>query len=363
LRCGFTTGAAASAAGVAAYLRSRRGEIPAVVELCFPDGRRRAIATNWRGGAEFAVVKDGGDDPDVTDKALILAKYLPVSAAALGPHDYLLEIGRAHLILRGGDGVGLCRRPGLDCAENHWAINPGPRKMLAANLARIGFGETPEWGLLTITVPEGGRLAQRTLNPRLGIVGGISILGTSGIVYPYSHKAYVKTIMVLVRALALAGGERLVLTTGGRTLRAAAERLPELDESCFVRIGDFIYDSLRAAQAQGLTQVVIACMPGKLCKYAAAYHNTHAANVDQTLAPLVEAFLAVGGDAATAAKLAACPAVRQALELIPAARLEACLGRLVERALGVLRDWFPTLHLRLLLFDFEGRLLLDRGSS
>ena len=280
--------------------------------------------------------------------------------------DYVIDIGLGKLILRGGAGVGLCRRQGLDCDEGKWAINKVPRQMIAENLNRSGFGKVEVCGLLTIEVANGRKLALKTLNAKLGIEGGISILGTSGIVYPYSHKAYIKTIAVLVKAVADCGGREVVFCTGGRTLKAAQKHLPKLSDEAFIRIGDFISASLEEVEKSrckhpGLESAVIACMPGKLCKYAAGFSYTHAASVAQTLTPLVKIVTETTAGADLAAEVANCASVRQALSLLPENIYQPILEKMSDTALLSLKKWAPTLNLRILLYDYNGNLLIDRS--
>ncbi len=369
LRCGFTTGAAAAAAGVAAYRFAVENKLPATVDLLFPDGRIREFAVTPAGSGAAQIIKDAGDDPDITDKARISAIFTFLEAGTLLPEDYLIDVGSGKLVLRGGSGVGLCRRRGLDCDAGKWAINKVPRQMIAENLKRAGFGCKRNWGLLTIMVADGRKLALKTLNAKLGIENGISILGTSGIVFPYSHKAYIKTIAVLVQAVAESGGRELVFCTGGRTLKAAAQYLASrslvIPDEAFIRIGDFISASLKEGekarrQSPNLENIVIACMPGKLCKYAAGFSYTHAASVTQTLAPLVEIVTELTADSSLAAAVADCASVRQALSRLPDKILPQALVKMADLAFVNLKEWAPGLNLRLLLFDFKGRLLVDR---
>ncbi len=369
LRCGFTTGAAAAAAGVAAYRYAVEKQMPTTVDLLFPDGQIREFTITLTDTGAAQVIKDAGDDPDITDKARISASFTFLETETLLPEDYLIDVGSGELVLRGGSGVGLCRRRGLDCEAGKWAINKVPRRMIAENLERAGFGRERSWGLLTIMVADGCKLARKTLNAKLGIENGISILGTSGIVFPYSHKAYIKTIAVLVKAVAECGGRELVFCTGGRTLKAAGEYLSSISlvipDEAFIRIGDFISASLEESekvrhQYPNLENVVIACMPGKLCKYAAGFSYTHAASVTQTLAPLVQIVTELTADSALAAAVADCASARQALSLLPDKILLPVLAKMTDLALVTLRKWAPGMSLRLLLFDFKGRLLVDR---
>jgi len=366
LRCGFTTGAAATAAGVAAYRLLVEKHLPEKVGLLFPDGQIREFEITLSDIGTVQVIKDAGDDPDITDKARIMANFQFSEIEDLQPEDYIIDIGLGKLILRGGAGVGLCQRRGLDCDAGKWAINKVPRRMIVENLKRAGFGKEEICGLLTIEVADGHKLARKTLNAKLGIEGGISILGTSGIVYPYSHKAYIKTIAVLVNAVAGCGSQEVVLCTGGRTLKAAQKHLPQILDEAFIRIGDFISASLEEVeksrcQYPGLESAVVACMPGKLCKYAAGFSYTHAASVTQTLTPLVKIVTEITADSDLAAEVAHCVSVRQALSLLSGNIYQPIIEKMSDAALMALKKWAPTLNLRLLLYDFDGNLLIDRS--
>lgn len=274
LRKGFSTGANAAAAITAAW-RTLNGEnISESIPLLFPDGETRTLPLAASEPGFSRIIKDGGDDPDCTHGAVMEARVRAAVPEEAAPEDYLLSIHGATLILRSAGGIGLCTLPGLDCEQHKWAINQGPRRMIADNLARSGMREGC-W-LAEIRVRDGERLAGKTLNPLLGVVGGISILGTSGIVRPYSHEAYIATIRICVRSTRLSGFDKAVFCTGGRTAALAKSLLPGYPSISFICIGDFIAESLQSAGEQGMAEAVVACMPGKLCKYAAGFANTHA---------------------------------------------------------------------------------------
>lgn len=363
LRWGFSTGACAAALASAAWLRLH-GTTPREITVRFLDGVERVLPLlEPCEGRMAAIRKDGGDDPDCTHQAVLFANLRPCHAVERRPEDYRLLVGGGVVILRGAEGVGLCTRPGLDCEQGKWAINTGPRRMIAENLRRLGLN-TGCW-LLEIGVENGGELARRTLNPRLGVVGGISLLGTTGLVRPYSHEAYIKTIRICVRAHRLAGGTVMVFCTGGRTRAGAGRRLPELPETAFVCIGDFIAESLATARAFGMREIIVACMPGKLCKYAAGCGNTHARKASQDMEPLKRAVRRALPDAPVLhATLERSVSVREALLSIPEAIRLPLLRRLARTAL----DRFAArcgdaVALKLFVFDFEGRFLLGTGRA
>ena len=360
LRWGYSTGACAAAVAVAAWQRLREGTIPARVSLRFPDGQVRQLPLLAPPPPWLAAIrKNGGDDPDCTHGATVCARLRAASPEDARPEDYLLPVAAATLILRGGTGVGLCTRPGLDCLPGHWAINSGPRRMIADNLQEAGMHEGC-W-LLEISMPEGEELAAHTLNPRLGITGGLSILGTTGLVRPYSHEAYVATIRLCVAGHARNNGSSMVFCTGGRTLRGAQTHLPQLPASAFTCIGDFIADSLHEACRHGMREVVVACMAGKLCKYAAGFRNTHAHKGQQDMALLrAETHRLLPENAALHSALEQTASVREALLLLPEAARPVLLHRLARMALERLAAHCVTPPaLRLLVFATDGTLLLE----
>lgn len=264
LRTGFSTGSAAAAAAKAALLRllgavgPGRVSIPLpsdqCVEIAVEDVRQEAL-----GQAQATVIKDAGDDPDVTHGAAIQARVS-------------LRPGLLGLALSGGPGVGLVTRPGLPVAAGQPAINPVPRQMIEAALQEAWRELAPQGEPLAasveISVPEGQRLARCTLNPRLGIEGGISILGTTGLVKPFSHKAYTATIDSALAVARAAGQGEAVFTTGGRSEKRAQAFRPDLPALCFVQIADFFGHAMRQARQQGFGRLGVVCYFGKAIKQA-----------------------------------------------------------------------------------------------
>lgn len=361
LRWGYSTGACAAAAATAAWARLNRGETPASVHLRFPDGEKRELPLRTDTGHMAAIRKDGGDDPDCTHGATLYADIRPCRPDAVRPEDYALKVGDGTVILRAVEGVGLCTRRGLDCEPGRWAVNRGPRRMIVDNLSLAGL-KTGCW-LLEIGVENGESLAKRTLNAHLGITGGLSILGTTGLVRPYSHEAYIHTIRVCVRSHHLAGGSSVVFCTGGRTKAGAEARLPELPATAFISIGDFIAESLATACRYGMREIIVACMPGKLCKYAAGFANTHAHKVGQDMNLLrAEISGMLPDETALLRALEHSASVREALLSIPDPAGQILLRRLARTALSrFARRCSKAPALRLLAFDFEGGFLFEEA--
>lgn len=372
LRWGYATGTCATAVAVAAWQCVAHSVAQhESIDILFPDGLTRTLPLLPADTIpNFVTIrKDGGDDPDCTHDALIYAKAEPCTFSDAKPEDYILPIGtHGHAIIHAVEGIGRCTRIGLDCEQGKWAINTTPRVMLQENLAKAGLKGC--WKI-SLGVRNGAALARNTLNPQLGIVGGISILGTSGLVRPYSHDAYRETIRICVRSHHLSGGTHMVFCTGGRTRKGAGKLLPHLPETAFVCIGDFIAESLEAAQHYSMQEITVACMAGKLCKYAAGFENTHAHTVAQDMELLREeirrVLASLPHDERTEATFAPdfhdAPTVREALLHIPQALRHPVLEGLAAQALSIFASRCSTKYLRIALFDFDGSFIFESSKE
>ena len=273
LRSGFTTGSCAAAAAKAAALMLCGENPPATVEIPFPDGSRKVFHVdstrrNSDGSFEAYIIKDAGDDPDVTNGAEIGARAdlnNPGSANCVEVDD---------LLLCGGSGVGRVTKPGLAVRAGEPAINPVPRKMITAAVR-----EAVPKGRVTITiiVPKGAELAEKTLNYRLGVVGGISILGTTGIVRPVSADAWTATIKASMDVAKEAGLKDIVISTG-RTSEKGAQKLLDLEEEAFAMMGDYLEFSLLEAAKRGFSTIHLSGMWAKIVKAALRVPQTHVRN-------------------------------------------------------------------------------------
>ncbi len=235
-REGYTTGACAAAAAQAACLLLERDERPEVVAVPSPLGFDLMIPINRLayadGTATAGVIKDGGDDPDVTHGAEVLATVRRVEEAGVR--------------IRGGPGVGTVTQPGLELPPGSPAINPVPRRMIAEGVAIALGSDRPRPGVeVTVSVPGGEALARKTLNARIGILGGLSILGTTGVVRPMSTASWRASVVQSIDVAAANSLRHVVLTTGGRSERFAEALYPELPAMAFVQMGIFTGDSLR----------------------------------------------------------------------------------------------------------------------
>ncbi len=373
LRWGFSTGACMCALALGAWRELENAAQPHTaqphvlqepVALEFLDGRMRRIPLlDKRVQGCLAVQKDGGDDPDCTHKAIFFGNIRAASMADAKAEDYILQVGEATLIVHALEGIGLCRRVGLDCEQGKWAITTGPREMLRNNVRLAGM-HTGVW-LFSLGVVNGAALAKHSLNAHLGIEGGISILGTTGLVRPFSHDAYKATIKLCVRSHHVAGGASMVFCTGGRTKKGAQKYLSHLPPTAFACIADFIAVSVQSACAHDMQEIIIACMPGKLCKYAAGYENTHAHKAQQDMRILRAAVQKNLPHALRLHKaLEKSVSVREALLSLSDSDCKDVLHELAAQALVQLQGFATApVKLRILLFDFQGNFILEKSSA
>ena len=265
LRSGYTTGACAAAAAKAATLSFFTQEVIKNVTIKLPAGERVCFEVSNCSfdisQAQCSVVKDAGDDPDVTDGAEICATVSWTENKGV--------------VIERGEGVGFVTKPGLEVPVGMAAINSVPRKMIVQSINEAVNGQLDSKGLkVIISVPRGEELAKRTLNRRLGIIGGISILGTNGVVIPYSIEAYKVSISQALDIAVATGCETVVLTTGRRSEKYAQEELILAEES-FIQTGDFIGYALTECAHRKLAKIIIWGMVGKLSKLAAGHFYTN----------------------------------------------------------------------------------------
>ncbi|MEW2353284.1 cobalt-precorrin-5B (C(1))-methyltransferase [Spirillospora sp. NPDC029432] len=318
LRYGWTTGACATAATKAAYGALLTGEFPDPVEITLPKGQTPAFALAVEelsdGAATAGIVKDAGDDPDVTHGALVRAT---VRHGAPG----------TGVVFRAGPGVGTVTKPGLPLDVGEPAINPVPRRMMREVL---GDADT----IVEISVDGGAELARHTWNPRLGILGGLSILGTTGVVVPYSCSAWIDSIRRGVDVARAAGRTHVAGATGSTSERVAAE-LHGLPEDALLDMGDFAGAVLKYVRRHPVPRLTIAGGIGKIAKLAAGHLDLHSKRSQVDFALLAD--LAAAADPEAAERVRAANTALEALRICAAAGLP--LGDLVAaRARGVALD-------------------------
>ncbi len=357
-RTGFTTGACSAAAARAATIGLVTGAVPGEVECQLPNGDRvnfvvhdgRVEGSGAHRTSHAMVIKDAGDDPDCTDKAHLTADLR------------LLPEQPGQVLLAGGVRVGTVTMPGLGLAVGGPAINPVPRRNIEANVRAVGQGLLDEVGLrVTLSVPQGEEMAKKTLNARLGILGGISILGTTGIVKPYSTAAYRASVVQGVQVAGTLGHGVVVLTTGGRTEKFVMEEMPELPEPAFVQMGDFLRYAMGAAVKAGLKKVVIGGMVGKLTKIAQGETITHAGRAEVDTGLLADLAASVGAPPEVCEAIRGNETARYAGERMDALGLGTAFHTaLAQKVIQTLRTRYPDqFELQVLVCDFDGKKIAE----
>ena len=356
LRTGFTTGSAAAAGAKAAALILGGCKIPAEMEIHLPNGERMPIPIHMcrrnENGVSCTVIKDGGDDPDATHLARITVTVVHTSQDA-GPE-------QVHIL--GGKGVGLVTRPGLPVPVGQAAINPVPRTQirLAVEEARKATGLSGPLQVI-VSVADGEKIAQKTFNPRLGITGGISILGTRGTVRPYSHQAYRDTITACLDAARAQDEAWVALCTGGRSERYMRRLHPILPQSACVLVADFLAFSLQESVQRKFARITYACFFGKLVKAAQGHPYTHARKCSIDFQALASWVREAGLSPTQAREVQACNTARQALDIIRTTPDPRPVIRAVAaRALSSLQGFAGrTRGLDLAVFDDQGELVIE----
>ena len=284
LHSGLTTGTCATAAAIAATRQLLYGETPAEVAVLLPNGETIPVAVGYGDGYAYCI-KEAGDDPDVTNGIEVRAKVEKAT----------------QFEICGGNGVGRFTLPGFDYPVGEAAINKGPREMIRKNVLAVmnhgdsphvirsasHTGDSPHDSLrITISVPNGEEIAKRTFNPRLGIEGGISIIGVSGIVKPFSEEAFIDSIRKCMEVAKASGSltdgqsvalqsERVVINSGGKSERFVKTMYPDLPQQAFVEYGNYIGDTLKIANELGIKNITLGVMLGKAVKLAAGNLDTH----------------------------------------------------------------------------------------
>jgi cobalt-precorrin-5B (C1)-methyltransferase len=349
LRRGWTTGTCATAAAKAAYAALLTGQFPDPVSVTLPRGERVAFALAITrldaASATAGVVKDAGDDPDVTHGALVTAT---VRNGAPG----------SGVMFRAGKGVGMVTRPGLAVPPGDPAINPVPRRMIAAAVAEVavtahGSGDVE----VEIGVENGERLSARTLNGRLGIVGGLSILGTTGIVVPYSCSAWIHSIHRGIDVARAAGLDHVAGSTGASS-ESAVQALHALPEIALIDMGDFVGGMLKYLRRHPIARVTIVGGVAKMTKLAQGLLDLHSKRGAVDVAALAERATAAGGSAALGTRIvqsntAAEAFAHAAAEGIALGHAVAAAAR--ETARGAVAR--SGIAIEVMVFDRDGRMV------
>ena len=313
MREGYTTGSCAAAAALAACLWQRDGRCPDHVEITLPEGRRYAPEIIAHANGCCGVVKDAGDDPDITDGMEVCARV------------ELLD-GDGEIAFIAGDGVGTITEPGLKIPVGEAAINPVPRSMIEDAVHSV-FGARA--ARVTISIPGGAELAHRTFNPRLGIRGGLSVLGTSGVVRPMSEAALRDSLYAELRMRAVQGHTTLAFTFGNQGEAALKPLFPEL---CIVQVSNELGFMLDSALELGIRHLLIGGHPGKLAKVAAGVMQTHSHTADARREAIAAQLAVMGAPAELIREVMDSVTTDAAMAAIRAAGFEDVWNRLARAA-------------------------------
>lgn len=364
LREGFTTGTAAAAAAKAAALWLATGAAPARMDTPLPPGGRLmvpvAAVLPEGGGARARVIKDGGDDPDATHGRAVEA------VVTLDPD------GRPGAVeLLGGRGVGRVTLPGLPVPPGEPAINPAPRAQIRRAVAEaLDAARFRGAARVTVEVPDGEEIAAKTMNARLGIVGGVSILGTRGTVRPFSHESWAATVLQGLDVARAQGLDHAALATGGRTEALLRADLPGLPPLAFVQFADFFALALSGAAERGFARVTVGCYFGKLVKMAQGHEYTHAHTAALDFDALARWCAGAGLAPGAVAAVRRAVTARHVLEMVLAdPAKDAIIAQVAARALAAARRHaggparpIPAIALRVYAFD-GGLLCAIQGES
>jgi len=348
-RKGFTTGTCAAASSKAAILSIIKQQKVQNVEVTLPKGNSLNIKIHScefnKNSARCSVIKDGGDDPDVTHGAEIIVEL------SLTDNVNQIEID-------GGEGVGIVTKPGLGLEINKPAINPVPKKMICQNLSQVANEILRQNGIkVVISVPKGKELALKTDNPRLGIVGGISILGTSGIVIPFSTASFAASIRQNLDVALAMGNDTIVLTTGGRS-EEFSKSLVDLPEHCFVQMGDFSGYAIQQCAKKGIKKAYVVGFIGKLSKMAKGVKQTHVKGSKVDMGFLSKLATESGAEVSVANKIKAANTARHVQEIIQKSQSNEFFNKVCSNVYEQMKGHSENkVLLEVILFDFDGSVL------
>ena len=313
LREGFTTGSCASAAALACCLWLRDGKCPDQVCITVPEGRQYIPSIIRHADGSCGVIKDSGDDPDITNGMEIICKVEIMDADG-------------GIRFHAGEGVGTITEDGLKIPKGEAAINPVPRQMIEAAVRSV-FGARA--AVVTVSIPGGREIAQKTFNPRLGIMGGLSVLGTSGVVRPMSEDALKESLYAELKMRALQGAETILLTFGNQGEEALKKIFPDLP---IVQVSNYIGFMLDSALELGVKKLIIGGHPGKLAKVAAGVMQTHSKYADGRREAIITQLALMGADVELLERIQACVTTDAIMALVHDAGLDAVWNRIAEAA-------------------------------
>ncbi len=349
LRTGFTTGSCATASSKACVLSIINQKKIEQTDIILPKRSKLDIQINscefTENSATCSVIKDGGDDPDVTHGAEIFV-YVELTN----------NIGKIEI--DGGEGVGRVTKPGLGLEIGSAAINPTPKKMILENVTEISKEILEKNGIMIkVSVPNGKELGPKTDNPRIGIMGGISILGTSGIVIPYSTASFAAAIRQQIAVVSSMNDDNVVLTTGGRS-EDFARAIIELPDHSFIQMGDFSGYTIKQCAKQGLKKAYVAGFIGKLAKMAAGVKQTHVKGGKVDMKFLSELAKRCDAKSDTISKILGANTARNVQEIIIEDKVDGFFDEVTKEACNQMRQHSEEkIAVEVILFDFDGKVL------
>ncbi len=358
LHSGLTTGTCATAAAVAAAQRLQRSaggqeteglkryegqqrQVPVIL----PDGETISVSVT-DGDGYVSCYKEAGDDPDVTNGLEIRAQVrLKKVADCSGRREG--RVGGDDIEILGGEGVGIFTLPGFDFPPGSPAINKAPREMIRRNLASFGLPLE-----VTISVPEGADIARKTFNPRLGIEGGISIIGVSGIVKPFSEEAFIDSIRKCMQVAKASGSDHVVINSGAKSERYLKERYPGLPAQAFVQYGNYIGETLTMAHELQIAHVTLGVMLGKAVKLAQGHLDTHSRKATMDLSFVRQLLDEAGIDI----DISTITLARELWERIPPTQLHSFVDSVLQHCRDYCEPLLPNGQLTILLLDDDGHI-------
>lgn len=351
LRSGYTTGSCAAAAAQAAVL-AFQGKLVPSVELFSPQGEKIIVpiqkAFRTAASAKAIVIKDAGDDPDITNGIEVVAEFIP---------DHVMK----DIEICGGEGVGIVMKPGLSVSVGQAAINPVPRQMIREAVQRVWNG--PLGCKIVISIPKGKALASKTLNPILGIEGGLSVIGTSGIVRPMSEEAFKHSLAPQIRVAKALGYQSIVLVPGKIGYDVGYEKF-HLPKESLVQMSNFTGYMLESAVKEQVKSVLLLGHLGKLVKIAAGIFHTHNRVADARMETLAAYLGASGAPSELLQKILQCTTTEAAMPLIAAYHMNSIYNQLAERAsIRAMRYVYGELQIGTVIVTLKGELLgMDKNA-
>ena len=339
LHSGLTTGTCATAAAVAATLQLLKGERLDEVPVILPNGETIMVAVGYGDGYAFCI-KEAGDDPDVTNGLEIRASLTPNPSPK----------GEGSIEILGGEGVGTFTLPGFDFPPGSPAINKAPREMIRQNIEQLSIINCQL--SITFSVPQGAEIARRTFNPRLGIEGGISIIGVSGIVKPFSEEAFIDSIRKCMTVAKASGSERVVINSGGKSERFVKALYPTLSQQAFVEYGNYIGETLKIAHELGIKNVTLGVMLGKAVKLAAGHLDTHSRKTTMDKTFIKQMLEESGCDI----DISHITLARELWKMIPSDKVNTFANTIISHCADHCQPLLPNGTLTILLIDDEGHI-------